>query len=306
MPPLPAAAAAPAPTPVAPAVSEEATPLRGAAARIAVNMEASLGVPTATSVRTVPARLLEVNRLILNNQLARTTGAKVSFTHIIGYAVVRALLDVPVLNSAFVADVNGTGKPGVIHHKHVGLGLAVDQEKSDGTHALLVPCIKEADTLDFRSFVLAYEELIRKIHTGKITPDDFAGTTVSLTNPGTLGTVQSVPRLMPGQGAIIGVGALGYPPGFEAADPHVVAQLGLGKVVTLTSTYDHRIIQGAESGLFLGRVVGVAHRAPTASTRTCSSRWRCPTSRCAGRWTRTPASARAARSTWSSRCTSRR
>jgi 2-oxoglutarate dehydrogenase E1 component len=205
-------------------------------------------------VRSVPARLLEVNRLILNNQLARTTGAKVSFTHIIGYAVVRALLDVPVLNSAFVADVNGTGKPGVIHHKHVGLGLAVDQEKSDGTHTLLVPCIKEADTLDFRSFVLAYEELIRKIHTGKIAPDDFAGTTVSLTNPGTLGTVQSVPRLMPGQGAIIGVGALGYPPGFEAADPHVVAQLGLGKVVTLTSTYDHRIIQGAESGLFLGRV----------------------------------------------------
>ncbi len=250
----PAAAAAPAPTPVAPAVNEEATPLRGAAARTAVNMEASLGVPTATSVRTVPARLLEVNRLILNNQLARTTGAKVSFTHIIGYAVVRALLDVPVLNSAFVPDVNGTGKPGVIHHKHVGLGLAVDQEKNDGTHALLVPCIKEADTLDFRSFVLSYEELIRKILTGKISPDDFAGTTVSLTNPGTLGTVQSVPRLMPGQGAIVGVGALAYPPGFEAADPHVVAQLGLGKVVTLTSTYDHRIIQGAESGIFLGRV----------------------------------------------------
>ena len=144
-------------------MSEEATPLRGAASRIVANMEASLGVPTATSVRTVPARLLEVNRLILNNQLARTTGAKVSFTHIIGYAVVRALLDVPALNSAFVPDVDGTGKPGVIHHKHVGLGLAVDQEKSDGTRTLLVPCIKDADTLDFRSFVLAYEELIRKI-----------------------------------------------------------------------------------------------------------------------------------------------
>src|ERR1700689_1765183 len=77
-------------TPVAPAVvvhdiDAEATPLRGAAARIVANMEASLAVPTATSVRTVPARLLEVNRLILNNQLARTTGAKVSFTHIIGY-----------------------------------------------------------------------------------------------------------------------------------------------------------------------------------------------------------------------------
>ena len=251
------AAAAPVPAPRGEAGTDEPVPLRGAASRIVANMEASLAVPTATSVRTVPARLLEVNRLILNNQLARTTGAKVSFTHIIGYAVVRALHDVPALNATFVPDAGGGGKPGVVHHKHVGLGLAVDQEKSDGTRTLLVPCIKEADTLDFRSFVLAYEDLIRKIHTNKIAPDDFAGTTVTLTNPGTLGTIQSVPRLMPGQGAIIGVGALGYPAGFEAADPRVVAQLGLGKVVTLTSTYDHRIIQGAESGLFLGRVAAL-------------------------------------------------
>jgi multifunctional 2-oxoglutarate metabolism enzyme len=237
--------------------SEEAIVLKGAASRIVANMEASLAVPTATSVRSVPARLLEVNRQVLNNQLARTTGAKVSFTHLIGYAVVRALHDVPALNAAFVDSVGDTGKPGVIHHKHVGLGLAVDQEKSDGTRTLLVPCIRDADTLDFRSFVVSYEDLIRKIHTQKIAPDDFAGTTVTLTNPGTLGTVQSVPRLMPGQGAIIGVGALGYPAGFEAADPRVMAQLGLGKVVTLTSTYDHRIIQGAESGIFLGRVAAL-------------------------------------------------
>ena len=169
----------------------------------------------------MPARLLEVNRQILNNQLARTTGAKVSFTHLIGYAVVRALHDVPALNAAFVEHAGEAGKPGVIHHKHVGLGLAVDQERSDGSRTLLVPCIRDADTLDFRSFVMAYEDLIRKIHTNKISPDDFAGTTVTLTNPGTLGTVQSVPRLMPGQGAIIGVGALGYPAGFEAADPRV-------------------------------------------------------------------------------------
>src|SRR6202453_1136442 len=254
---VPVAAAAAAAAAVEETRTEEATPLRGAASRIVANMEASLSVPTATSVRTVPARLLEVNRLILNNQLARTTGAKVSFTHIIGYAVVRALHDVPALNAAFVADGGGKGKPGIIHHKHVGLGLAVDQEKSDGSRTLLVPCIKDADTLDFRSFVLAYEDLIRKIHTNKIGPDDFAGTTVSLANPGTLGTVQSVPRLMPGQGAIIGVGALGYPAGFEAADPRVLAQLGLGEGVTLTSTYDHRIIQGAESGLFLGRVAAL-------------------------------------------------
>jgi 2-oxoglutarate dehydrogenase E1 component len=255
-PPAPSAPAPPAPSQSS-AATEGAVVLKGAASRIVANMEASLTVPTATSVRSVPARLLEVNRQVLNNQLARTTGAKVSFTHIIGYAVVRALTDVPALNAAFVEDADGTGKPGVIHHKHVGLGLAVDQQRSDGSRTLLVPCIRDADTLDFRSFVVAYEDLIRKIHTQKITPDDFGGTTVTLTNPGTLGTVQSVPRLMPGQGAIIGVGALAYPAGFEAADPHVLAQLGLGKVVTLTSTYDHRIIQGAESGIFLGRVAAL-------------------------------------------------
>ncbi len=245
------------PTTAAPARPADAAPvvLRGAASMIAKNMEASLGVPTATSVRTAPARLLEINRQILNNQLARTSGAKVSFTHLIGYAVVRALVEVPALNASFVPDADGKGAPGIVRHPHVGLGLAVDVPRSDGSRTLLVPCVKAADTLDFRSFVLAYEELIRKVHTNRIGPDDFAGTTVSLTNPGTLGTVQSVPRLMPGQGAIIGVGALGYPPGFEAADPQVIAELGIGKVVTITSTYDHRIIQGAESGMFLGRVV---------------------------------------------------
>jgi 2-oxoglutarate decarboxylase len=228
--------------------------LRGAAGRIVANMEASLGVPTATSVRVVPAKLLEVNRTIINDQLARTTGGKVSFTHLIGFAVVRAMRAVPAMNAAFVADADGKGTPGVVRHDHVGLGLAVDVEKASGGRTLLVPCIRDADTLDFRQFVAAYEDLVRKVHSGKIAPDDFAGTTVSLTNPGTLGTVQSVPRLMPGQGVIVGVGALGVPPGFEAADPRTLAELGVGRTVTLTSTYDHRIIQGAESGLFLAHV----------------------------------------------------
>jgi 2-oxoglutarate dehydrogenase E1 component len=235
-------------------VPETATPLRGAAGRIVANMEASLGVPTATSVRAVPAKLLEVNRTIVNNQLFRTTGGKVSFTHLIGYAVVKGLVAVPAMNAAFVDDVDGKGTPGVIRHRHVGLGLAVDVEKAGGSRTLLVPCIADADMRDFRGFVSAYEELVRKIHTNKIAPDDFAGTTVTLTNPGTLGTIQSVPRLMPGQGLIVGVGALGFPPGFEAADPRTLADLGIGKTVTLTSTYDHRIIQGAESGLFLAYV----------------------------------------------------
>src|SRR5665213_917609 len=248
----PAAPPATAPTPASAAV-EGATPLRGAAGRIVVNMEASLGVPTATSVRVVPAKLLEVNRTIVNDQLKRTIGGKVSFTHLIGYAVVKGLAALPAMNAAFVADADGKGTPGVLRHEHVGLGLAVDVEKSSG-RTLLVPCIADADTRDFKSFVGAYEDLIRKIHSNKITADDFAGTTVTLTNPGTLGTVQSVPRLMPGQGVIVGVGALGVPAGFEAADPRALADLGVGKTVTLTSTYDHRIIQGAESGLFLAHV----------------------------------------------------
>ena len=228
-----------------------ATPLRGAAARIVDNMEASLGVPTATSVRTVPARLLEVNRQLLNEQLARTSGEKVSFTHLIGYAIVRALVAVPNLNATYVASIDEKGTHGVVRHEHVGLGLAVDVQKSDGSRTLVVPCIKDADTHDFRGFLHAYEDLVRKVHSNTADPSDYAGVTVSLTNPGGIGTVQSVPRLMPGQGAIIGVGAIGYPAGFESADPRVLADLGVGRVVTMTSTYDHRIIQGAESGLFL-------------------------------------------------------
>jgi 2-oxoglutarate dehydrogenase E1 component len=244
-----AVAAAPAPKPVE--VNAAATPLRGAAARIVTNMEASLRVPTATSVRTVAARLLEINRASLNESLGRTTGAKVSFTHLIAFAIIKGLQEITSMNATFVEAVDAKGTPGVIRHEHVGLGLAVDVERPDGTRNLLVPVIRDADTMDFRDFLLAYEELVRKVHNATFGADDFVGATCSLTNPGTLGTVQSVPRLMPGQGAIFGVGALAWPAGFEAADPIALAELGVGKVLTLTSTYDHRIIQGAESGLFL-------------------------------------------------------
>ncbi|MBI1843215.1 MAG: multifunctional oxoglutarate decarboxylase/oxoglutarate dehydrogenase thiamine pyrophosphate-binding subunit/dihydrolipoyllysine-residue succinyltransferase subunit, partial [Actinobacteria bacterium] len=229
----------------------EAEPIRGVGARIVTNMEASLGVPTATSFRVVPAKLLEVNRRIINGYLGRSLGGKVSFTHLIGYAVVKALQSAPVMNAAFTKLDDG---PGVARHDHVGLGIAVDLEKPDGSRALLVPCIKDADTLDFQGFHTAYEELIRKVRSNKLSVDDFAGVTVSLTNPGTIGTVQSVPRLMPGQGLIVGVGSIDYPAEYQAADERVLADLGVSKVVTITSTYDHRIIQGAESGLFLKRV----------------------------------------------------
>jgi multifunctional 2-oxoglutarate metabolism enzyme len=246
-----ATSAAPSAPVIAADIDDEATPLRGAAARIVANMEASLAVPTATSVRTVSARLLEINRAALNESLSRSSGAKVSFTHFIAFAIVKGLATIPSLNASFVDAVDKKGTPGVRRHEHVGLGLAVDVERSDGSRNLLVPVIRDADTMDFRAFLLAYEDLVRKVHSSSFGADDFVGATVSLTNPGTLGTVQSVPRLMAGQGAIFGVGALGWPPGFEAADPRALAELGVGKVLTLTSTYDHRIIQGAESGLFL-------------------------------------------------------
>ena len=237
------------------APSEEAPgqAIRGAAARIVANMEASLEVPTATSFRSVPAKLLEVNRRVANGYLGRTRGGKVSFTHLIGYAVVRAIHEtVPVMNSSYATDA--AGLPRVVRHDHVGLGIAVDQQKSDGSRTLLVPVVKDADTLDFRSFWGAYEELIRKVRSNQLSPDDFSGITVSLTNPGTIGTQQSVPRLMPGQGLIVGVGSLDYPTEWKAADPVTLADLGVSKVITISSTYDHRIIQGAESGLFLRRV----------------------------------------------------
>jgi 2-oxoglutarate dehydrogenase E1 component len=250
---VPSVATAAAPTLTLPVtdIDSEATPLRGAAARIVTNMEASLAVPTATSVRTVSARLLEINRAGLNESLSRSSGAKVSFTHFIAYAIVKGLAEIPSLNASFVEAVDKKGTPGVRRHEHVGLGLAVDVQRPDGSRNLLVPVIRDADTMDFRSFLLAYEDLVRKVHNASFGADDFVGATVSLTNPGTLGTVQSVPRLMAGQGAIFGVGALGWPAGFEAADQLALAELGVGKVLTLTSTYDHRIIQGAESGLFL-------------------------------------------------------
>ncbi|MET0805454.1 MAG: 2-oxo acid dehydrogenase subunit E2, partial [Acidimicrobiales bacterium] len=200
---------APAPPPAEPAPAKAAPPavdpdgvaIKGAAARIVTNMEASLAVPTATSFREIPAKLLEVNRRIMNGYLGRTQGGKVSFTHLIGYAVVRAIADeVPAMNASYL-EVDG--KPRLIRHEHLGLGLAVDVAKDDGSRTLLVPCIRDADTLDFRGFWAAYEEVIKKVRNNKLSPDDFAGTTVSLTNPGTIGTERSVPRLMPGQGLIV-------------------------------------------------------------------------------------------------------
>ena len=229
--------------------------LKGAAAVVAERMGASREIPTATSVRTIPAKLLEVNRLIINNQLKRLTqGGKVSFTHIIGWAIVRALRDLPDLNIAYT-EVDG--KPAMVRYPHVNLGLAIDMERKDGSRGLVVPNVKLADTLDFKQFWVIYEELVHRARQNRLTLDDFAGTTLTLTNPGTIGTMQSVPRLMPDQGVIVGVGAIGYPPEYQAADVAFLARQGIGRVVTLTSTYDHRVIQGAQSGELLARIHGL-------------------------------------------------
>ncbi|WP_404821749.1 multifunctional oxoglutarate decarboxylase/oxoglutarate dehydrogenase thiamine pyrophosphate-binding subunit/dihydrolipoyllysine-residue succinyltransferase subunit [Nocardioides donggukensis] len=242
----------PKPAPTAEAGDEpQLTVLRGAPARTAQNMDASLTVPTATSVRSVPVKLLWDNRTVINNHLARARGGKVSFTHLIGFALVKALRTMPEMNVGFdVVD----GKPNLITPAHINLGLAIDMQKPDGTRQLLVPSIKAAEGMDFAAFWTAYEDVVRKARDGKLTVADFQGTTISLTNPGTIGTNHSVPRLMKGQGAIIGVGAMEYPPEWQGASEEALSRSAISKVMTLTSTYDHRVIQGAQSGEFLRRV----------------------------------------------------
>ncbi|MGH3786161.1 MAG: multifunctional oxoglutarate decarboxylase/oxoglutarate dehydrogenase thiamine pyrophosphate-binding subunit/dihydrolipoyllysine-residue succinyltransferase subunit [Pseudonocardiaceae bacterium] len=230
---------------------DSTTPLRGAAARVVANMETSLELPTATSVRAIPAKLLVDNRIVINNHLKRTRGGKISFTHLIGYAVVRALVDFPQMNRHYTTD--DRGKPAVVTPEHVNLGLAIDLKASKG-RSLVVASIKGCELMTFAQFWQAYEDIIRKAREGNLSTEDLAATTISLTNPGTIGTNHSVPRLMSGQGAIIGVGAMDYPAAFQGASDRALADMAISKIVTLTSTYDHRIIQGAESGEFLRRV----------------------------------------------------
>ena len=231
------------------AYEDRTTRLKGAAARTAKNMDDSLSMPTATSARAVPAKVLIENRAVINTHLARTRGGKVSFTHLIGWAVVESLTEMPSMNVSY--GVDEAGKPVLHEPAHVAFGLAIDVPGSDGQRRLLVPSIKQADLMDLSRFVEAYEGLVAKARENKLDLDDFRGTTVTLTNPGMIGTLHSVPRLMPGQGLIVGVGAMDYPAAFAGASPDTLARQGIGKVVTLTSTYDHRVIQGAASGEFL-------------------------------------------------------
>jgi 2-oxoglutarate dehydrogenase E1 component len=229
----------------------EVAPLTGVAATIARRMDESIAVPTATSIRTVPAKLLELNRRLINRRPEPFVGGRVSFTHLIAFAIVRAIEAVPAIKRTYaVID----GRPSRLEHGHLNLGVAIDVNREDGSRVLLVPNLKQVETLDFEAFVHAYDETIRRAHDGRLSPDDLAGTIVTVSNPGVVGTVQSVPRLMREQAAIVGVGAIAYPAEYQGADPETLAELGVSKVVTLTNTYDHRVIQGAESGEFLRHV----------------------------------------------------
>jgi 2-oxoglutarate decarboxylase len=230
---------------------EELAPLRGAAARIAENMDASLAVPVATSQRTIPVKVIDENRRIINHHRTLLGKSKVSYTHIIGWAIVRSLEYFPGLNHAF-AEQNG--EPFRVIRKTINLGIAVDVAAKNGTRNLLVPNLKNAGEMDFQQYVTAFDDLVSRARSGKLTSEDFQGTTISITNPGTVGTMQSTPRLMVGQGAIIAVGTIDYPAEYQGTAPEMRAALGISKVMTLTCTYDHRIIQGAESGMFLGKL----------------------------------------------------
>jgi 2-oxoglutarate dehydrogenase E1 component len=231
------------------APSGEAKPLRGPAASLARAMNESRSIPTATSFRELAVDTLDAKRKALN-AILQERGMKVSFTHLIAWAIVKAAQEWPVMARHYE---ESDGKPTVVEAGSVNLGIAVDVERK-GQRSLLVPCIKGADGFDFSGFHSYYEELITKTRENKLTADDFQGTNISLTNPGGLGTVASVPRLLAGQGTIVACGSLAYPVEWRHAPPEKIKALGVSKVMTMTSTYDHRVIQGAESGSFLRRI----------------------------------------------------
>jgi 2-oxoglutarate dehydrogenase E1 component len=239
------------PTPARDLDNPEVTPLRGPSATVAKNMEKSLNVPTATSVREVPVKLMAENRRLINDYQRYVGGEKISYTHIIAWAILQALQEYPNMNSAY-QQTDGT--PEHVQPNQVNLGLAIDIEKKDGSRSLLVPNIKGADKMSFAQFVGAYSDIVYRARNRKLELSDFAGTTVTLTNPGMIGTVMSVPRLMEGQGLILAVGSIGYPVEYQAMPPKEVSKLGVSEVMTITSTYDHRVIQGAESGAFLSHI----------------------------------------------------
>ena len=246
-----AAATAGAPLPPLPP-DARLVPIKGPPAALIGYMEQSLTIPTATSFRAVPVNVLDARRKELNGAIkAAGRSEKISFTHVVAYALVRAAREMPAITFSFRRDE--TGAPARLE-PGIHLGLAVNSERKDGTRFLVVPVIKSADALDFAAFRSKYEDLVRKSRDNKLTADDLQGASFTLTNPGGIGTIASVPRLMAGQGAILAAGAIGYPPGFANANEQSLQLLGVSKIMQMTSTYDHRVIQGAQSGEYLRAV----------------------------------------------------
>ncbi|MBP9212259.1 MAG: 2-oxo acid dehydrogenase subunit E2, partial [Bacteroidetes bacterium] len=242
------APAAPKTKPSLASVHKQLSAISGVAGKIVDNMEASLTLPTATSLRVVPVKVLDENRSLLNKYLSSRSRGKVSYTHIVAWAIVKALKKYPNINASFT---RVEGQAYRDEKTQINIGIAVDMTRKDGSRSLLVPNIKDAETMDFAQFVAAYDSIIEKARKAALDPSDFQGTSITLTNPGTVGTVSSVPRLMPGQGAIIATGAIGYDAAHQGMSPQTLSALGVSKVMNITCTYDHRVIQGAESGQFL-------------------------------------------------------
>lgn len=240
---------APAAPPPPPSTGDNVVPLKGAAARLAANMTSSLSIPVATSQRTIAVKVIDENRRVINEYRTLHGTSKVSYTHLVGWAIVKALGKVPAINNAYAEQ---DGQPVRRIRGAVNLGIAVDVEGKDGARALTVPSVKNANAMTFAEFLTACEDIVKRARANKLTVADFEGTSVSLTNPGTVGTMGSTPRLMPGQGAIIATGAIDFPAEYQGVTEEMRAVLGLSKVMTVTCTYDHRVIQGAESGQFLG------------------------------------------------------
>ena len=246
--PTPTGAAEAAPPPTAPAARPEANrkPIRGPAATLARFMNDSRSIPTATSFRTLSVDTLDARRRAL-----KAAGRKLSFTHLIAWAIVEATREMPVMAYAYAEE---NGKPQLVEPAGLNLGLAVDVEKRDGSRALVTPVVHDAGSLDLQGFVARYDELVVGARDGTLAPEAYSGANITLTNPGGIGTVASVPRLMVGQGTIVATGAIGYPAGFEGVGADRLRELGVSKTMTMTSTYDHRVIQGAQSGAFLKRI----------------------------------------------------
>jgi len=223
-------------------------PLSHISSKISENMEYSIEIPTATSIRIIPVKALDENRRVINKYLLKMKRPKVSFTHMLAWALVKALSKYPHMNDAFILK---EGKPHRIKRKSINIGLAIDIVKKDGSRLLLVPNVKDSQKLNFSEFIIAFDTMIQKARNNKLEVDDLHGTTITLTNPGMIGTNASSPRLMKGQGLIVATGSINYPPEFQAVRPEVLTTFAVSKTVTVTNTYDHRIIQGAESAEFL-------------------------------------------------------